>query len=80
MTASVQLERCRCSACRGWTSGGCQLTFITSSGGRPDAAPLTDPDVPATVTADMSAPQGRPVETPAPTRRGARGHKPETVS
>lgn len=45
----------------------------SSSGGRPDATPLTDPDAPAPVRADVSAPVGRPVET------CARGPSPETA-
>lgn len=52
----------------------------SSSGGEPDAAPLPDPDAPATVIADVSAPQGRPVETRASMARGARGRKPETAA
>lgn len=49
-----------------------------SSGGEPDAAaPLTDPDAPAVAPAGVSAPVGRPVETPAHKQRGARGRKPE---
>jgi hypothetical protein len=47
------------------------------SGGEPEAAPLPDPDALATVTASVSVPQGRPVETRAAMRRGARGRKPE---
>ena len=60
------------------------------SGGEPDAAPLTagprqsntlagttDPDATAVAPAGVSAPKGRPVETPAHKQRGARGRKPE---
>lgn len=46
----------------------------TSSGSRPDAAPLTDPDTPAPDRAGASAPEGRPVET------CARGRTPETAN
>ena len=48
-----------------------------SSGGRPDAAPLPDPDAQADALASVSAPEGRSVETRLPMQRGARGHKPE---
>lgn len=48
--------------------------IAASSGGEPEAAPLTDPDAPAVTAADVSAPQGRPVET------CARGRKPETMT
>lgn len=48
-----------------------------SSGGRPDAAPLTDPDAPADAPAGVSAPEGRSVETRRLMPRGARGRKPE---
>ena len=40
-----------------------EAAIAASSGGEPDAAPLTDPDAPAVTAADVSAPQGRPVET-----------------
>lgn len=48
-----------------------------SSGGRPDAAPFTDPDAPADAPASVSAPEGRSVETRRHMPRGARGRKPE---
>lgn len=48
-----------------------------SSGGRPDAAPLTDPDAQAVAPASVSAPEGRSVETRRQMPRGARGRKPE---
>lgn len=51
-----------------------------SSGGRPDAAPLPDPDAPADAPAGGSAPEGRPVETRRQMPRGARGRKPETIA
>lgn len=50
---------------------------FASSGGRPDAAPLTDPDAPAVAPAGVSAPEGRSVETRRQMPRGARGRKPE---
>ncbi len=46
----------------------------TSSGGEPDATPLTDPDTPTCSSAGVSAPKGRSVET------RARGRKPETMT
>lgn len=52
----------------------------TSSGGRPDAAPLTDPDAPADAPAGVSAPEGRSVETRWQMPRGARGRKPENAN
>jgi len=51
-----------------------------SSGGRPEAAPLTDPDAPADALAGVSATEGRPVETRRPMPRGVRGRKPETIA
>lgn len=48
-----------------------------SSGGRPDAAPLIDPDAPAVAPAVVSVPEGRSVETRRQMPRGARGRKPE---
>ncbi|WP_200925659.1 hypothetical protein [Sphingomonas sp. Leaf22] len=51
-----------------------------SSGGRPEAAPLTDPDAPADALAGVSAHEGRPVETRRLMPRGARGRKPETIA
>ena len=42
-----------------------EAAIAASSGGEPDAAPLTVPDAPAAVTADVSAPQGRTVEKSA---------------
>jgi hypothetical protein len=47
------------------------IAASVSSGGEPEATPLTDPDAPATVTADVSAPHGRPVETSARGQAGA---------
>lgn len=49
----------------------------TRSGGEPVVAPLSDPDAPAVPVADVSAPNGRPVETAASKQTGARGRKPE---
>lgn len=51
-----------------------------SSGGRPEAAPLSDPDAPADALAGVSAPEGRPVETRRHMPRGARGRKPENIA
>lgn len=45
--------------------------IASSSGGEPDAAPLTDPDAPAADTAGVSAPKA------ALSRQRARGRKPE---
>lgn len=50
-----------------------------SSGGAPVCAPLPDLDAPAAVTADVSVPVGRPVETRRPKARAARGRKPEAL-
>lgn len=51
-----------------------------SSGGAPEYAPLPVLDAPAAVTADVSVPVGRPVETSRFNARAARGRKPETAS
>lgn len=51
-----------------------------SSGGRPEAAPLSDPDAPADALAGVSAPEGRPVETHRLMPCGVRGRKPETIA
>lgn len=53
---------------------------FASSGGRPDAAPLTDPDAPADAPAGVSVPEGRSVETRRHMPRDARGRKPETAN
>ena len=50
-----------------------------SSGDAPVCAPLPDLDAPAAVTADVSVPVGRPVETRRPKARAARGRKPEAM-
>ena len=51
-----------------------------SSGGRPDAAPLTVPDAPTDAIAGVSATEGRSVETHRLMPCGARGRKPETIA
>lgn len=53
---------------------------VTSSGDAPECAPLPDLDAPAAVTADVSVPVGRPIETSRFNARAARGRKPETAS
>jgi hypothetical protein len=50
-----------------------------SSGDAPVCAPVPDLDAPAAVTAGVSAPVGRPVETRRPKARAARGRKPEAL-
>lgn len=78
--AAVRL--CECAVCRSLDRAhpveGRQLAMValvpTSSGEPPEALPLPDPDAPAARTADVSAPQGRPVET------SARGRQPEQLT
>lgn len=52
---------------------------LASLGDAPVCAPLPDLDAPAAVTADVSVPVGRPVETRRPKARAARGRKPEAL-
>ncbi len=47
-----------------------------SSGGEPEAAPLTDP-VPAKPLASRDNPRAAPIGTPRSMQRGRRGRKPE---
>lgn len=53
------------------------IAASVSSGGAPECAPLPDLDAPAAVTAGVSIPVGRPVETRRHKARAARGRKPE---
>ncbi|CAN5371561.1 hypothetical protein BH10PSE14_BH10PSE14_04710 [soil metagenome] len=67
------LERALAEALRlGFAAGA-----LTSSGERPEALPLTDPDTPAFPRAGVSVPQGRPVETSSHGGDDARGRQPE---
>lgn len=50
-----------------------------SSGDAPVCAPFPDLDAPAVTAADVSIPQGRPVETRRSRARVARGRKPEAL-
>lgn len=50
------------------------------TGRRTEAATRSDLDAPAVPPADVSAHDGRPSRHAARQQRGARGHKPETVS
>ena len=50
-----------------------------SSGDAPVCAPFPDLDAPAVTAADVSIPNGRPVETRRLKARAARGRKPEAL-
>lgn len=55
------------------------IAASTSSGSAPESAPLPHLDASTVTAADVSAPVGRSVETPAPKARAARGRKPEAM-
>ncbi|WP_230630635.1 hypothetical protein [Sphingomonas sp. Leaf37] len=55
------------------------IAASASSGDAPDCAPLPDLDASAAVTAGVSIPVGRPVETRRVRARAARGRKPEAL-
>lgn len=55
------------------------IAASTSSGSAPECAPLPHLGASAVPAVDVSVPVGRPVETPAPKARAARGRKPEAL-